>query len=320
MYNDLPEPLRGIALAQAGIFSRTQVLSTGLTDSIIRTAVTTGRWRRIHPHTYAALQGPLSRDTRLWAALVYAGSGATLSHETAAEQWGLEDPRAEVVHVTIPVDRRVRSLPTVRIHYAHRLNSSRDPAQVPPVTNVEDTILDLVDNARDANEVLMWLTRGCQRRRTTPERLGLSLESRMKIKWREDSEEILADVSDGSETSQEIAYARDVERAHGLPRGARQRHRRVGGRSQYSDVEYVEFRTIVELDGRIGHVEEGAFRDHRRDNASALRGWTTLRYGRPDTSDRSCAVALEVSKVLRVNGWTGRPKPCGPHCVIALAI
>lgn len=317
-YDDLPESLRHFAAAQAGIVSRTQMLEHGLTPYIIRSSVKAGRWKRIHPRTYALFTGPLPRQSALWAGLVYAGDGATLSHHTAAAEWGLDEARAGAVHVTIPVLRRVPSLATVRIHYAHRLATSRHPSKTPPVTTVEDTVLDLIDRAQHRNEVLMWLTRACQRGLTTPERLGLSLESRKKISWRDEAESILADVTEGAETSHEIAYFRDVEQAHGLPHGRRQRHRRVAGRSQYSDVEYEEFQTIVELDGRLGHVEEGAFRDHRRDNAAALQGRTTLRYGRPDVSERSCVVAMEVATVLQANGWTGRPTACSPGCYVAL--
>jgi hypothetical protein len=179
---------------------------------------------------------------------------------------------------------------------------------------VEDTVLDLIDRAKHRNEVLMWLTRACQRGRTTPERLGLSLESRKKISWRDAAEGILAEVAEGAQASMEIAYFRDVERAHGLPRGRRQLHRFVAGRAQYADVEYVEYQTVVELDGRLGHVEEGAFRDHRRDNAAALEGRTTLRYGGPDVYDRSCAVAQEVATVLRANDWNDKAERCGPQC------
>jgi very-short-patch-repair endonuclease len=257
----------------------------------------------------------LPRDAVIWAALLYAGRGATASHETAAELWGLADPQS-VVHVTIPVERRVPSIPGVQIHYAHRLPTSRHPLQSPPVTTVEDTVLDLIDRCVRMDEVQMWVTRACQRRRTTPERLGLALDDRKKIRWRVATSKLIAEVSSGAETPLEVAYARRVERAHGLPVGRRQRHRHAGLRSQWSDVEYEDYRTVVELDGRVGHVEDGRFRDHRRDNAASLRGDVTLRYGWSDTTSNSCHVAAEVAAVLRRNGWSGSPRPCGPGCVI----
>lgn len=316
MYEHLPEPLRDIAAVQAGVVSRADVAARGVSDAVIRRAVRRGQWRRIHPRVYAVSPAPLSRDGLRWAALLYGGPGATLSHETAAEVWGLDEPRGANVHVTIPVARRVRSLPTVRIHYAHRLPESRHPTRTPPVTRVEDTVLDLIDRACDVQEVVTWLVRSCQRRTTTPDRLAYALEGRKKIRWRGEVEGILADVEEGAESALELWYLKRVERAHALPRGSRQRRRRMDGRVTYSDVEYEDFGVVVELDGRVGHVEEGAFRDRRRDNAAVREGRTTLRYGWDDATRRPCAVAAEVGVVLAQRGWADSLRSCGRSCMI----
>jgi hypothetical protein len=246
--------------------------------------------------------------------------GATLSHETAAEVWGLVDEPGHGVQVTIGVDRRVRSLAGVRIHYSFRIDATRHPTRTPPVTCIEETVLDLVDQAERAEDVEMWVTRASQRRRTTPERLGIALDARRKIRWRSEVQSLLADASMGAETPLEIAYVQRVERAHGLPPGRRQRHRRAGRQSQWNDVEYEDFRTIVELDGRIGHADEGRFRDYQRDNDASVRGQVTLRYGWTDTTTMSCRVASQVAEVLKSNGWQGRPRPCGPFCDVGALV
>jgi hypothetical protein len=162
--------------------------------------------------------------------------------------------------------------------------------------------------------VLTWVTRACQRRLTTPARLLAALSARKRIRWRRELLAVLADVAEGAETPLELAYLRKVERAHGLPRGERQCHERVGTRSQWIDVLYEPHRLVVELDGRIAHPDDQRFRDHRRDNYStAHRGWDTLRYGWSDTIHRGCATADEVAGVLRRNGWAGVLTPC-PYC------
>lgn len=304
---------------QAGILSVLQVAQGGLSRDIPRTQIKAGRWQRVHPRVYATFTGPLPRDAQIWAALLYAGDGATLSHETAAELWGLLDGQSERLHVTIPVNRRMASLAEVQIHYAHRLADSRHPTRIPRVTVVEHTVLDLIDRATRVDDVLTWVTRAVQRRRTTPERLGLALDERKKIRWRAATANALAEARLGAVSPLEIAYVRRVERAHGLPAGTRQRHRLSGPRSQWTDVEYEAFRMVVELDGRLGHVDEGAFRDRRRDNAATMRGMVTLRYGWTDTTSTPCAVAAEVTRVLQARGWTGAARPCGPACGIASA-
>ena len=54
----------------------------------------------------------------------------------------------------------------------------------------------------------------------------------------------------------------------------------------------------MELDGRIGHVGKGRFRDMRRDNTHVLLGRPTLRFGHADVLTRPCDVAGQVAGVL----------------------
>ncbi|MGH3503246.1 MAG: hypothetical protein ACRDQA_20475, partial [Nocardioidaceae bacterium] len=129
-------------------------------------------------------------------------------------------------------------------------------------------------------------------------------------------EMVLADVSSGAETPLELLYLQRVERAHGLPEGCRQRHRLVDGGVQWVDVDYEKYATLVELDGRIGHREDGVFRDHDRDNASTELGRSTLRYGWADCYHQPCAAAQQVVRVLWTNGWEENPRRCGPGCTL----
>jgi len=121
---------------------------------------------------------------------------------------------------------------------------------------------------------------------------------------------VLDDVADGCHSILELHYAHLVERAHGLPVGARQQRRGPW----YDDVHYTGFHTCVELDGRLGHPVDQRFRDHRRDNAATVAGARVLRYGYADVTQRSCAVAAEVAAVLGANGWRGVPRRCGSGC------
>ena len=114
----------------------------------------------------------------------------------------------------------------------------------------------------------------------------------------------------GSRTSSPaVARCRRAPKAHGLPRGRRQKSR--AGLSHVSDVGYDEWALLLELDGRDGHIEEGAFRDRRRDDAFAVRALLTLRYGWYDVTDNPCAVAWQVATVLRPRGWPGDLRRCG---------
>jgi hypothetical protein len=123
----------------------------------------------------------------------------------------------------------------------------------------------------------------------------------------------VADIVIGVESSLERHYLVRVERAHGLPKASRQVERRLQGRKIREDLEYEEYHTVVELDGRMGHEGAGRHRDRLRDNANTSRGKATLRYGHADLK-APCAVAAEVGAVLQRNGWKGRVRPCGPAC------
>jgi hypothetical protein len=115
----------------------------------------------------------------------------------------------------------------------------------------------------------------------------------------------------GAESPLEVTYLRDVERARGLPPGARQISHT--GLPYCSDVSYEKYLLLVELDGRVGHLDTGRFRDMERDNQFALRHYLTLRYGWFDVVHRPCQVAGQVAAALVNRGWTGSPRRC-PQC------
>jgi hypothetical protein len=279
--------------------------------------VASRRWQRVHRGVYVAFSGPMPRLTQIWAGVLRAGPDSATSHETAAELDGLCEVRDLRVHVTAPVTRRVLGTDDgLVIHYAHRLPTSRHPSKLPPRTRIEDTVLDLVDACDNGRDVDGWVSAACQRRLTTPDRLAASLAARKKIRWRAMGEAMVVDVAEGAQSPLELTYLRRVERAHSLPRGARQ-SRRAGRRVIWTDVDYDAYRTRVELDGRIGHVGEGVFRDRRRDNRAVVGRTWSLRYGFAETFGAACEVALEVAIVLRDRGWPGTPSACGDGCPLA---
>jgi hypothetical protein len=256
---------------------------------------------------------------RIWAVLIAAGRGATASHTTAAELVGLTEVQAPTVHVTIPANRRVGALNGARIHHSQRIDAARHPMRRPPQTRIEETVLDLAEEARSIEEAIGWLSAACGRRLTKPDRVAAALEARKKIRWRRELMNALSDVDKGNQSVLELRYFRTVERAHGLPEGVRQAPHRCNGGQIFDDVWYQSFRTVVELDGRIAHSSDSTLRDLRRDNIAAARGDVVLHYGWADIATTPCATALQVATVLNSRGWPGSPHPCSPNCVIRKA-
>ncbi len=297
--------------------SRVQALDHGMTDKQVRRALVAGDWRPSgFPGSYLTFSGPVPYTSRCWAALLYAGLGAALSHETAAWVWALRDDAPPDVHVTVPVTRRVRPQPGLKVHYALRLSATRHPVKVPPMVRVEDTVLDLVDRPTTSDaQIIDLVLRACQRRITTAAHLAGALDARKKIRRRALVSDLIAEAAVGVASALELGYHRDVEVAHGLPTGDRNRPEGRPGRRRYRDIRYVEFRLVVELDGRAAHPADERERDDLRDNELLLEeGIRTLRYGWRSVSLHRCTIAGQVAQLLRAGGWTGTPRRCGPGC------
>jgi hypothetical protein len=310
MVNEMPAELRRIENSQCGAVSRKQALRAGLTVDKIKFRVRSGRWQQLYPGVYLTFSGKPRRAALIWAAVLHAGRGAVLSHESAAELHGLTDKQADVVHISIPPERRIGSVSGVRIHRAARAG-----IRYPSRTTVEDTLLDLVDAADSFDDVCSWVTRAFARRLTDPARLRKAIASRSRLRWKADLYELIAAATAGDESVLEFRYTRDVERAHGLPPSRRQvRAAGPGGRRIRRDRVYPECRVIVELDGRMAHPPESKWRDAERDNAATADGGHPLRYGWVHVRHRSCVTAVEVGRALRQHGWAGRLRPCSPGC------
>jgi len=168
----LPPELRELAEHQRGILTTEQVVRGGLTRSAIAEHLRTGRWQRMHRGVYATFSGEPGRLAVLWAAVLSAGPGAMLSHQTAAELAGLTDKASDLVHVTVPMERRASKAAGLVIHYSARASEARHPARLPPQTRVEETILDLTDAARTVDDACAWVFRGLQLRKTTQANLA----------------------------------------------------------------------------------------------------------------------------------------------------
>lgn len=285
-----------------------------MTVEQIRTQLRAGHWQRLYAGVYATFTGVVHREAQLWAAVLAAGPGATLSHQTAAAAVGLTENGD--IHVTVPRGRRVQPRSGIVLHVSARVAAARHPSRTLPQTRVEETVLDLTQTAPDLDSALSWVTRACAARLTTAGRLRTALAQRKKVRWRSELRATLDDVRLGAHSLLELRYLRSVERRHALPQGTRQRPRARPGGRWYDDVSYSEYATVVELDGRAAHPEDLRRRERKRDNAHVVAGGDVLRYDLADVTDSPCAVAAEVATVLRRNGWPGTPRPCGPHCAI----
>jgi hypothetical protein len=301
--------------AQCGITDRSQARQAGFSKRQIWHRLQSGRWQRVHEGVYATFTGKLPRDARLWAALRRAGEGAILSHETAAEVHGLIDrPASHTIHITVPAARRPVQRGSIRGVVIHRSSQSRP--QLPmtwklPRTRIEDTVLDLIDAAPTFQVAYGWIARAVSRDFVTVSMLRAALATRRRARYRAELAVAFGESDDGVYSGLELRYARDVERAHGLPSAQRQARREIAGQVHYRDNWYAEYQVCVELDGPAYHRDERVWQDKRRDNLNlAEDGTETFRFGPVEVTERACESAAMVAATLARNGWKGTPRPC----------
>ncbi len=298
------------------VLTRSQALGVGLSRKAIAHRMRTAQWQRPFPRVYVTYSGPLTDESRLAAALAYAGVGAALSHETAWARHGLR-ARREALHITVGDKRRVADHPGLVLHHTRSWDEGdRRTVRGLPCTNLERTVLDLVDAAKTPGAAAALIVDAVGSRRTTARRLRAALERRPNLRHHAAMTLVLAEAQDGAHSPLELMFSRNCER-HGVPVGTRQDRQVLNGKVTYKDNFVEEFDLVTELDGLLNHdgaVEQ--FRDMDRDNANTEAGHVVLRVGWIAMLDRPCDVARQRASVLRKRGWQGLPTPCSPGCSV----
>lgn len=306
----VPDGLTRLAYLQDGALTREQVLGAGLSRHVVSRLVTSGTWQRLASGLYLTSSGEPSWRALAWSGVLLGGDRARLGGRAAGHLVGLVDTPPNLFEVLVPSGT---GCPVVTGPWQFR--RERPGARLgktagnPPRIGIEDVVLDLAAAEDDVGRAVTWVTSAVQSRLTTAARIRRAMQARHFVRHRGFLERLLSDVEGGVRSALELSYLRDVERAHGLPPGTRQRKRR---RTE-TDVWYEEFGLLVELDGKVGHTGSGRFRDMRRANSATSDGLATLRYGHADVFGCPCEVAQEVGHNLALRGWTGLVMRC-PRC------
>ena len=309
-----PSPgLSSLATLQAGVLTSEQVVGHGMGRHSLGRLIKQGRWTRMATGLYFTKPDASPPwEALAWGGVLLGGEPSRLAGLAAGHLIGLNDP-PDTIEVLVPWTSVLR--PREPWCFTRERSFVRSPRSFgsPPRLSVEDTVLDLADLS-STTRVIDLVTKAVQQDLTTAKKLTRAVAGRKRLRHRRFLLDLLADVAEGAETPLEIKYTRDVERAHALPRGVRQKSARRG--RDFRDVTYDEFGLVVELDGQIGHLGTGRFRDMRRDNYAVVQGEVTLRYGWPDVNDIPCPVAFQIADVMIQRGWTDLPTRCD-RCVNA---
>jgi Protein of unknown function (DUF559) len=138
------ERVRALASQQHGRVSWAQLRHLGVPKTTPEHWIADSYLTRVLPRVYAVGHVATSYTANLWAAVLYAGPGAMLSHTTGTSWRGLIDGTPRIIEVSTPRD--IDSLPGIRV-YARRRGLDRQVYKGLPVTSVPQLMLDLAATA-----------------------------------------------------------------------------------------------------------------------------------------------------------------------------
>ena len=135
--------LAGVAVAQAGAFTRAQARGAGFTAAQIERRARSGSWVRVLPGVFHHATTPASPDLAQWAAVLWAGPDCALSHTSAAAVWRLVPVGSDRPELIVPRTRAPRAR-GVLVHRVARI-ADADVLELRglPVTAPVRTVIDL---------------------------------------------------------------------------------------------------------------------------------------------------------------------------------
>jgi very-short-patch-repair endonuclease len=136
------ERFRRLVSRQHGRITRAQLIALGVPNSTVGGWTKSGYLTRVLPKVYAVGHTAPSKEADLWAAVLYAGPGAELSHTSGAHHRGLIIYPPDVIHVSTP-RVKIKSIPEVVKVHAGRNNLEPSSHEGIPTTTVAQTLLDL---------------------------------------------------------------------------------------------------------------------------------------------------------------------------------
>lgn len=309
--------LRQQADWQLDLITREQCLAAGLTSHFIAWRLTSKRWVAKAPGVYLTRPGRSGWEVEALARYLSHGDPLAFAGASAAQWWGWTTHGPQTLHFVTALHRRLSPGPQVRIRRVRHFERVVHPAAWPPRTTRAATVLDQAAAASSEDAAIATVANAVQRRFVAARELVTELGQRRQHPFGRLLREVLLDVAEGAESAAEVRYIRDVERAHGLPKGVRQAATDAG-RARAHDTGYCEYRLLVEVDGRVAH--EGWARrvsDALRDRETTVAGEVTVRLMWPDVTSGACRSARDIAALLQQRGWTGEPHPCRrPGCVI----
>jgi very-short-patch-repair endonuclease len=289
-----------LAGRQHGRVALWQLRELGLGSSGVRNRVAAGRLHPVHRGVYAVGRTTQTGKSNWMAAVLACGTGAVLSHRSAAALFGIRRSASATVDVTTP-SQAGRKRDGIRVHDGRRLTRVEITRYDGiPTTTVARTLLDLaavidcqgLEKAINEAEVLQLfdlravnatLERAGRRRGTAALRDTLANLDPLQAQTRNELEQRFLSICRGAKLPlPEVNAWLTVER-HRFQR----------------DFLWRSHRLIVETDGFATHSTRRAFeRDRRRDLALLRAGYRTVRVTWRQVLHHADEVAASIAPLL----------------------
>ncbi len=294
---------REVAGTQESVISLHQLNACGLTKHAVGRAVRAGHLLADGGGVYCMSAAPPTPRGRCWAAVLRAGSGAALSHRTAAVLWALMKDWGARVHVTTRRHRR-HGYGTV-VHQSALRAADVTRRGGLPVTSLGRTLLDLA--ATESEAVLLVAVRQAL---TLHGSLKRSIFATLRTAGghpgrgplRRALAELATDPGSGEARSplEDAFWLALLPVREQLPAYRRNVTIRLGADDIYTgDVVFPGPRVVVELDSRAFHDNDPSFdSDRRRDRRLAAAGWVVIRITHRQLRDDAAGVIADLLALL----------------------
>jgi hypothetical protein len=306
MSNEPHRRLGDLAADQHGVFTRCEARALGVSDRSIDSRTEAGRYTRIEPGVYRIAGAPETLMQQIAAVAASFPALAAVSHQTAAELWGMTSRGIRTIEIVTTRWDRVRR-DGVAVHESLDLI----PADVVDrhgvaITSPVRTVVDLgasnrwvVESALEAgirrdlftlSDVEAFVARVARRGRRGVGVIRPLIEARRE--WDDATESVLEDrfrrlmVDAGIANPQPQYVVRDS----------------AGSFVLRADFAYPAARVLIELDSEAHHLDRLTFRrDRSKQNRATMLGWVVLRYTWWDVVEQPGRVCSEVRNAI------GRP-------------
>jgi hypothetical protein len=288
---------------QGGVVGRQQAYEAGLTRAALRAQIAAQRWQRTGRQTFAVHNGELSDLGRWWIAVLEVGPTAALGGVTALIADGMEGYNESQLHVIAPKSARPRHPAGVVVHESRRF----DEADVltdgvrrtrPAVAAIHGALWAVSDR-----QAVLILVMTVQQKLATAAELTESLDGVRRHRRRRLMAEHLADIGGGSESLNELDVLAGIRR-RGLPEPSRQPTRRLSGGKVYLDVDWDDWRLVLEIDGGQHDAPEHRAADTLRDLDVTAEGSTVLRIPSMVWRLEQEAVLDRLTAIFVSRGWS----------------